>query len=298
MPNTFIIGVQKAGTTSLHDWICQHPEAFGPMELKDVDYLNCAQNDKKILSRLSKDFAEHGPERVALHSQVNYILFPQTLNKIKRLFPEAKLIILLRDPVERALSAYRYLVKVKRETRPVKEALIYQFSPMLECNRYNCDFTYIEHGLYARQLENVLDLFHPYKVLVLNSEKLFRDPVKIMRTVFRFLEIDENFCPRLRKRNVTGRPRSSGIHNSLTGKSPVRAFITKLTLSWWMPPKKRQLFRKKIIELNTKNAAVEDTDDVAEVRLFLERVFREDQNRLHALIKKLSDLNLSVLNTY
>src|SRR3954452_18452531 len=125
-PNTFIIGVQKGGTTTLDYWLSQHPEIYGYDTLKDVPLFERFKNLEEINQRLQQEPVSYKGEPVVLQSAVNYIFYEQLLHDIAQQQPNAKLIVILRNPVQRAFSAYGYFIKMLREKRTVHEALMYK----------------------------------------------------------------------------------------------------------------------------------------------------------------------------
>lgn len=283
LPNTFIIGVQKAGTTSLHDWLAQHPDVYGPGEFKDVDYFGDPEKSEDVRARFDRDYDACGGESVLLHTQVNYILFSSTLARIKRYVPSARLIVVFRNPVDRAISAYNYYRKLNQESRPIEKALIYEPQGRMEYSKKNCDFAYIEHGLYGRQLENVLNYFDPKQVHVIDFKKLKDNPAQVVGSVFHFLGIDENFHPKFRRKNTTGAPWLDFLHRRLTTKSKAREFLINWLVDWWLPEKKRQKIRKDLIDLNTRKSG--GKTDSQRVRSYLIDEFREDQRRFKKILR-------------
>src|SRR5690348_16548178 len=164
-PNAFIIGVQKAATTTLDDWLSQHPQIYCFESLKDEHLFGVLSKDA-IEKKLSEEPAEYKCEQIILQAAVNYIFYPQLLHAVKENCPGAKLIVILRNPVDRAISAYYYFKKMLREQRPIEEALLYQPQNDLAFSKINNDFTYIEHGLYYRQIKTCVDYFSKNQLLV------------------------------------------------------------------------------------------------------------------------------------
>jgi hypothetical protein len=97
---------------------------------------------------------------------------------VKAVLPEVKLIAILRNPVERAYSAYNRNVRRKRESRTFAEAI--DGGPTLE-------FAYLERGLYAEQIERWLQHFKREQLLVIGAEKFFGDTLPVLGRVFSFL---------------------------------------------------------------------------------------------------------------
>ncbi len=83
LPNVFIIGVQKAGTTTLHDWLIQHPGIFGKKELKDEDFFTNPRRCDNAKKLLESEFKGSRSEKIILHSCVNYFVYRQSLCRIR-----------------------------------------------------------------------------------------------------------------------------------------------------------------------------------------------------------------------
>lgn len=285
LPNTYIIGIQKAGTTSLHNWLAQHFDIYAPLEFKDVDYFANPEVAIRARERLLKDFSDHEGESVILQSQVNYLFYPEAIARIKELTPQAKLIVILRDPVDRAISAYRYFTKMGREDRAINDALLYEPKTLVSYSRDNNDFTYLEHGMYGQQLEVLYKKFSSDKVLVLQFEELKTQPEKMISKVFGFLDVDKNFTPSFEQKNKTGKVRFSWLQKKLTDTNRLRKKMIKYLFNWWLPAEKRQLFKKQLIELNTEEKKAEELVS-QKMKKKLHAYFEEDQKKLLNILEK------------
>src|ERR1700750_1105646 len=90
-PNTFLIGIQKAGTTTLDDWLSQHPQIYCYDSLKDVHLFYRFQNREEMEKRMALETPHYNSEPVVLQSAVNYIFYPEFLQNIAQYSPHAKL---------------------------------------------------------------------------------------------------------------------------------------------------------------------------------------------------------------
>ena len=187
-PNTFLIGVQKAGTTTLNNWLSQHPQIYCYESLKDIPLFVKFPEEKQLNKRLSLETPAYNGEPVVLHSAVNYIFYPSLLQKLAAKNPDARLIIILRNPVARAISSYFYFKKMLREKRDIEEALIYQPEKNFEITRDNNDFTYIEHGFYYAQLKTCLQYFSRKQLMVLDYDDLKANPQAVIKKCFLFFK--------------------------------------------------------------------------------------------------------------
>ena len=250
-PNTFLIGVQKAGTTTLNNWLSQHPQIYCYQSLKDIPLFVKFPEEKHLNKRLSLETPAYNGEPVVLHSAVNYIFYPSLLNKLATKEPGAKLMIILRNPVARAISSYFYFQKMLREERAIEEALIYQPKKDFEITRDNNDFTYIEHGFYYAQLKTCLQYFSRNQLMVLDYDDLKKNPHELLRNVFSFLNIDENFKPDLTSKNITGDLKSRFLQEKMLKKNKARKWVVDHLIDPWFPVNKRKMLKNKFFELNT-----------------------------------------------
>jgi hypothetical protein len=282
-PNTFIIGVQKAGTTTLDNWLSQHPQIYCYNSLKDVHLFGVLYKDE-IENKLLQESVEYSGEPVVLQSAVNYIFYPQLLCAIKENCPDAKLIVVLRNPVDRAISAYYYFKKMLRERRSMQEALLYQPQYGLAFSKINNDLTYIEHGLYYRQIKNCIHHFSKEQLLVLDHDELAKQPEIIIKKVFSFLRIDESFKPDLDLKNITGEIKNEWLQEQLIRQSGLKKFIVKYFINFWMPRSKRKMLKKKIVELNTGEKNKKETKELQKIKEQLSKYFVEDAKQLDELL--------------
>src|SRR5262245_3882775 len=130
LPNFIIIGTQKGGTSSLYRYLMQHP-LIKPSFMKDVHYfdLHFAEGDNWYRARFPLSLYKYYLKQVKKQEIITgeaspyYLPHPHVPKRAAALVPQAKLIILLRNPVERAYSHYNHALKHKQETLPFEEAI-------------------------------------------------------------------------------------------------------------------------------------------------------------------------------
>lgn len=208
LPHFVIVGAQKAGTTSLYSYLLQHPQVL-PAERKEVHFfdLNWERGERWYRSHLpTKGEMERAssPGRPAVTGEASpyYLFHPHAPARLARLLPEAKIIVMLRDPVARAYSHYRHNVRKGEERLPFEEALDRECEIMdAEIERMIADpryrspahqlYSYLARGRYAEQLERWFACFAREQVLILRSEDFFEDPQPVYSEVLRFLGLDQ-----------------------------------------------------------------------------------------------------------
>ena len=192
-----IIGAQKCGTSALHRFLDQHPQ-IGMSSLKEVHLFDAPEYSKgwpaaQIDERYRPHFA-HCPD-AALRGEATpiYIYLPDIAPELKRYNPRLKLIALLRDPVERAISHYYMEKSRNQEDKPLWLALLMEplrlardrnpRAPDSAARRHS----YRHRGLYSRQLRNVFRCFGKDRVLVIRSQDLQRRHEAVLRQTLKFL---------------------------------------------------------------------------------------------------------------
>jgi len=289
-PNTFLIGVQKAGTTSLNRWLSQHPGIYCYNSLKDIPLFVKFPDRKQLNERLLLEKPAYRQQPAVLHSAVNYIFYKPLLHKLSQTQPHAKLILILRNPVTRAISSYFYFKKMLREKRDIKNALIYQPKKKFEITPDNNDFTYIEHGFYYQQVKECLEFFSREQLLVLDYEELKNNPLTLLQNVCRFLNIDENFKADLTSKNITGKLKNKFIQQNILTKNASKKWVIDNLVDPWLPVNKRIMLKNKMLELNTaKNemslSMPELTEEIGEnIKSFLAEFYITDSLLLDELL--------------
>lgn len=201
LPNFLIIGAQKSGSTSLFNYICQHPQIFGSCP-KEIFYFN------EFYEKGSLWYRRHFPKLKTLDSCAGitgeastvYLCSERAPARVAKLLPNIRLIAVLREPAARAISHYKHRCQTGRETRSIDSVFSQetiarwsQGEALLER-----DSIYFERGLYAGQLENWLQHFPREQLLVVQAEKMFAEPFAVAKDVQTFLGVNP-IAPRVTK---------------------------------------------------------------------------------------------------
>ena len=198
LPSTLIIGTQKGGTTSLFNYLVQHPYVL-PLLSKVTHYFDFNYAGGVTWYRAQFPYARRlQGSTLTLDASPYYMVHPLVPERAARLLPGVKLIALLRNPVDRALSHYQHEVRGGREPLSFAEALDREQERLAgeeerlrrEPAYYSWNhhrYAYTRRGLYVTQLRRWAQHFPREQLLVLQSEWLFRDPPAASAAVFRFL---------------------------------------------------------------------------------------------------------------
>jgi hypothetical protein len=186
-----IAGVQKGGTFSLYRLLERHPE-ISLSKAKEVHFFDNEEIDWSSPSygQYHRNFPRWREGQVRGEATPIYIYWPEALERIHAYNPAIKLILLLRDPIERTYSSWCHQRRKGRETlsfsAAIREGRARIGDPKGFGNRH---FSYVERGLYAAQLRRAFDLFPASSVLLLDSRNLSRDPGSLLAQAANFLGI-------------------------------------------------------------------------------------------------------------
>ena len=166
LPNFFLVGAAKAGTTAVYAYISQHPEIY-LSPLKEPKHLSISANkfphngpgDKKVDDGIIKSreeylnlFKDAENVKVVGESSADYLYFYNSvIPLIKTISPYAKILIMLRNPVDRAYSAYRHMLMDNRENLSFEKALKYE--DQRRSRNYEFIWFYKDVGFYYKQVK-------------------------------------------------------------------------------------------------------------------------------------------------
>lgn len=198
MADFLIIGAQKCGTTSLYHYLTQHPQIVSA-SCKEVHFfdLNYQFGLEWYTAQLG-EFAR--ANSLCGEASPYYIFHPQVPARVARHFPQVKLIVLLRNPVDRAISHYYHEVKLGCETLSLEDAIAQESDRLhgeleklqTDANYYSYNhqhYTYLSRGLYLQQLQHWMTFFPQEQFLILKSEDFWENPDRTLVEVLNFLQL-------------------------------------------------------------------------------------------------------------
>ena len=233
MPNFFIVGAQKAGTTSLYHYLNQHPEVYMSPR-KEPHFFEGMNQEYRRPGRRSvpvSDLAEYealfegaSGEPAIGEASASYLYSSRAPGLIKSSVPDAKLIAILRNPADRAYSNFLHCVQVGRE--PLGSfAVALQAEESRMRDKWGPLWYYKDKGFYHAQVKRYFDVFGRDQVGVWLYEDLRNDAFGTLGEVFRFLGVDERFVPDTSvEHNPSGVPRGGKLYKgvrALTARNPV-----------------------------------------------------------------------------
>jgi Sulfotransferase family len=290
LPNFLIVGAEKCGTTSLYQYLKQHPDVYLPAK-KELHYF--------AYDEIGKIARDPGGQSVLTHScatreeyesyycgigaytavgevSPSYFYFSQTSERLKRELDDPKIIIMLRDPVKKAHSQYMHLVRDNREHLSFFDAL------MAEDQRIAAGWgplwRYTESSLYSSRVAKYLQVFGDDRVKISFFEDLLRSPEAVVNDLFEFIGVaPAGSIDTSRVYNKSGRPRSRLLADFLAKPNPVTAAARR-----WVPEHLRDRIKHAMLDLNTgRKDAIDDRS-----RAYLRQRFAEDVRELERILGK------------
>lgn len=183
LPNFLVIGAMKAGTTSLHRYLREHPQIFMPEE-KELDFFVTEKRWGRGRRWYEAQFAGAGDAIAVGEASPSYTMFPEfsgVADRIAELLPDVRLVYAVRHPIERMRSHYLHEVEKSRERAPIGRALL-------------SDPRYLDASRYAMQLERYLGCIPAQRVLVITTEQLRDERAATVRRVLAFLGVDTQWA--------------------------------------------------------------------------------------------------------
>lgn len=194
LPNFLVLGAPRCATTWIYHCLSEHPDIFVP-EGKELRFFD--EKYGQGLEWYQSQFEHYQGEKAVGEVATKYLSRPDVAERIHKDIPNAKLVVSLRDPVDRVYSAYGYDIKKGIHSLPFEKAVKQYYTE------------YVERGFYYDQIQQYLAYFSQSSLLVLIYEDIKKNPAIFIKNIYEFLEVDENFTPsqlnHRRNRGITRR---------------------------------------------------------------------------------------------
>lgn len=254
-PNFLCVGAQKAGTTTLHDILKQHPDIYLP-KLKEAHFFDRPERYiKGIRWWLETFFEDYNNEKIMGAITPEYLYYEEVPEKIFHDLRGVKLIIILRNPVDRAYSHYLMSKRRSYETLPFEEAILAEPERLRVGGDFERNhFSYIDRGRYAVQLKRYYNLFKQENIMVL----IFEDDIKrnideTIGKIERFLDIEQLPLNTKLESNSAREPKNMVLNQLLHSRGQIKKVIGRL-----IPFKNiKRNIKQWLVESNMKSVAGE-----------------------------------------
>jgi len=306
MPNFFVVGAPKAGTTSLYRYLRQHPQIY-MSPIKEPNYFAAEVRpenfSEEFQQRVSQDmralqeylrtpmsewrfggmvlewedylrlFQNVKEEKAVGEASVCYLWSKTAAQGMFSNIPDSKIIMILRDPAERAFSQYLHTVASGLVRESFREQI--QATLRRKSQKFGTLYPFLEFGLYYEQVKRYLELFPGEKVRIYLFEDYRKHPGQLLIDIFRFLNVDASFLPNTSQKHLEPQiPQSVAISYALK-KYGIWQTIKELT-----PQALRPLFRT--LAFKQRTSLLMDSRD----RAYLVDYYRQDTLNLSRLLDR------------
>jgi len=287
LPNLLIVGSAKCGTTSLHNYLKQHPDIFMTEHKEPHFLINSEIGERRVhkavttLEAYKKMFETERDYMYKGESSVMYLAFPEfSINNIKKyLNPDVKIIIMLRNPIERAFAGYLHNLRYNpSEHLSFEEAFDKSEERYHQEEDMTPDTRYLHVGCYSSQVESFMNTFMN-NVHVIMYDDYVNDIDVCLSKVFDFLEVDRISVDTSRRHMVGGWIfKNRFLRNLLIPENNFKSLFKSV-----LPNKKlREFLRQKIMNIST----VDTPHLSVEMREKLTEYYRNDISNLSKLLNR------------
>ena len=289
LPNFIIIGAVRSGTTSVYEYLRQHPQVF-MCPFKQTNFF-ISDLEKPIFngprgSILNRERVDNLEDYQALFNGVRsehaigeasprYLFTPGTANRIKQLLPDVTLLAILRNPIDRAFSEYSMS---KREGLEPCDSFVEALADQERRLREQWAFCeYINKGFYSCQIEEYYKCFNRAQIHVYLFEDLIQNPAGLLQNIFKIIRVDQNFIPDTSKKyNASGLIKNPVLRVLWTRTQPARSIVGAIV------PKNFREGAQRFFAMRT----LAKLELIPEVRDHLLDIYREDILKLQDLINR------------
>ncbi len=286
-PTFLIIGVQKSGTTSVYTYLKQHPQVYmSPVketnfferdwEQESADVQLRKKNGIVTWAQYQTLFDQATNQHLALgEASPNYLFhYRSSAIQIQRRLPDAKLIVILRNPVQRACSDY---------LMNMRDAIGKQ-TPLAEQVKSRGDSSYVLlKGKYYEQLKYFIDMFGRSQVDVFLYDDLRKDSKGFMRAMYQSIGVSPDFVADTSKKAQIARvPKNQTLNRVLKTQNPIRNVATGIMQL--VPADLRHQLRDRLIALNSQDKS--KTEFTEEDIILLKQYYRQDVLKLQDLLQR------------
>jgi hypothetical protein len=258
LPNLFILGAAKAGTTTLFEQLRQLPEVYFPFSKEPLFFSQDGLYQKGLSWYADTFYKEAKGFPVRGDASPHYLYWGEKVApRLAQAYPEPpKMIVMLRDPVARAYSWYWNMVREGNETLPFEEALACE-KDRLQANRTELEkqgsmkFGYVQGSRYATQLKPFLDIFPRENFHFILHEDLQESLPNTMKQVLAFLglDVEQRHFGSLQS-NPAAMPRSMTLQRWLRKQSTWREWLKPI-----IPIKLRYRMKEKLLQMNLRESS-------------------------------------------
>lgn len=277
LPNFLVVGGQKCGTTSLHEYLSLHPDIYLP-SVKETHFFADPKKYENGIEYYEKEyFSDWKGEPAVGEVDPDYIYIPDALERIRQHLDvkNLKIVLLVRNPVDRAFSHYLMTYRRGVEKESFENAIQLEHKRIKKGFYEREHFSYLDRGFYGRDVERFLNVFPSHNVMVLDAYEFRNNTLGCIRNVLDFIGVDAAYKSDIldKRFHEATVPRIVGLSRWLASKDRKKDYIKRLIPSETIRKKLRYL----LLKINSKR---NDINLSEETRNKVKHIYAEDIRHL------------------
>ncbi len=297
LPNTFLIGAQKSGTTIVYDILSQHPDIYAPFQVKDLPFFTKDAWYNKGSDFYEALFDSWRNQHIIASADVNLAYFQEAPERLYHFDPGLNLLFMVRNPIDRAYSGYNYAVQRGLENRTFSEAIEEEIAGKQAYQTYfqKAQLDYTGHSLYYHQIQRYLHFFNRNQLYIGIFEDYKASPHGFIQDVLKFLNVREDFSFQVKQNVTKGGYRFKFLNDFLHKESIRNSNAIQGPLEMLPPALRIKLQRKLYLWLANFNKKHRQTPPMSsDTKIRLKEYFEDEVKRLGQLVEQ--DLTEKWLN--
>lgn len=292
--NFVCIGAQKAGTTSLHDILSQHPSIYLPPN-KEAQFFDINERYEKGLNYYFETFFDtYSNQEIIGNINPNLDMNTRSIQRLYDCFgPELKIIYILRDPTKRAYSHYlmsksrsfenlSFFDALEKESERLQSKKEHPYYLSKELGHFELNhFAYVYRGLYTRNIEYLFNLFPKDNIKIILFEDFIKDSESYFSEITDFIGVTKKITPQLNQiSNAATKSRSHFISRLIYGRTYLKRIFTRL-----IPATLKRSIKLNLIQLNSKKlTSSEKKLNEEDLKIVYQKYFKEEIDKLEKLL--------------
>lgn len=282
IPEFFVVGAQKSGTTSLHHYLMEHPDICLPEQKETKFFVDDSLYEKGLGFYQQQFFSDCSDKKIIGEVDPDYMYFKTGAERIKLHIKNPKFIFVFRNPAERAFSHYVMTFRRGLELNSFEQAIKIEAERIAQSYENDFHYSYIKRGYYFKQVSRFLEHWDISNMHFVLSDDLINNPAETVKKCFEFLGVNDDFVPEKigKKFHQATVPKNLALTVLFRNKDayPVVRRIARFfmpSLAW------RNWLRGKLVLWNKKPS---DMALSSETRNQLIDLYREENSKLSTLI--------------
>ena len=237
-PNFFILGAAKCGTTSLFQYLKEHPGIF-MSPVKEPCFF--CEEFQVVKNPVAYARLFEGAGNASWIGEASHVYFssPTSARTLRTFVPEAKFVLILRHPSERAYSLYHHMRRYGYETIGTfekalasEEKRVVSDTFRTHCNQYIYNFFYFRSGLFGEQIERYFALFERSQFHIVTLDQLMKSPLSTIHGIYNFLNVQDDFMPEIKVFNKGETSRFPLVQNFVNLKLRRPSWLRRIGMNW------------------------------------------------------------------